>query len=268
MTNIRTLPYLGGKSNFSGAGSWIASLLNNFKTDTYVEPFSGMLGVLTRRQRSDVEIANDLDKRVITYWEVLQEQPQDFLDVLEFTALHSRNEFDKQKELLDSNDPVKVAVAVFIVLRNTIPATLYGDFTRVGSRSKWNLPDDVYRINERIRYVCLECTDAVQLLHRYIDYSNSLLVYCDPPYPNTKTYQHSVSHSDLIEVLLKVAHKSTTTVAVSGYDGDYVELEQQGWQVHHLRFREQISRTSSSRVETLWVSTAIENNDLFSSLDV
>ena len=66
-SDLAAMLYAGTKSGRSalGLGHWIAGQLPQSEQQTYVEPFAGMLGVLLARPRSQLEIVNDLDERVV-----------------------------------------------------------------------------------------------------------------------------------------------------------------------------------------------------------
>lgn len=82
------LRYYGGKFRL---GWWIAGQFPAH--DTYVEPFGGAAGVLLRKHPSPVEIYNDLDGRLVSFFRVLRENPQTLIRSLRRTPF-SREEFD------------------------------------------------------------------------------------------------------------------------------------------------------------------------------
>ena len=77
MGNYRTSPYYGGKRGY-GIAEWIASYLPRNSDSCYVEPFAGMAGVLFARQPAKPEALNDLNRRVINWWRVVRDQPEEF----------------------------------------------------------------------------------------------------------------------------------------------------------------------------------------------
>ena len=108
----RALRWAGGKSEFGhhGTGRWVASLLPPpAATYTYLEPYSGMLGVLLQRQPARREIVSDLDEDLINWWRVVRDQPGELSDLLELTPSWSAAEFGVACQNLDHPDPVKRA---------------------------------------------------------------------------------------------------------------------------------------------------------------
>lgn len=66
------IPYFGGKML---VGPAIADLLPPH--GHYVEPYCGSLAVLLAKAPSDHETVNDLDGRLMTFWRVLRDRPDD-----------------------------------------------------------------------------------------------------------------------------------------------------------------------------------------------
>ena len=86
MGDYRTLPYHGGKRGYGKAQS-IASFLPPTPDSCYIEPFAGMAGVLFARQPVKLEVLNDLNRRVINWWRVVRDQPDDFGRLVEKTPI-------------------------------------------------------------------------------------------------------------------------------------------------------------------------------------
>lgn len=89
-----SFPYYGGKSKYLG---FILPLLP--KTGAYCEPFVGAGSVILNRQRSKVETVNDLDKRIVNFFRVLQSNPMELLWRIRLTP-YSRFEYEECKAAL------------------------------------------------------------------------------------------------------------------------------------------------------------------------
>lgn len=79
--------YYGGKTRIADQ---ITALLPPHKH--YVEPFAGSLAVLLAKTPSRMETVNDLDNRLMTFWRVLRERPDELIRVCALTP-HSRVEY-------------------------------------------------------------------------------------------------------------------------------------------------------------------------------
>jgi DNA adenine methylase len=100
---------MGGKSRLAAQ---IIPLLPEHTT--YVEPFCGGCAVFFRKPRSNAEILNDADSRLITLLRVFRYHPEELLR--EITCLtHSRQEFRDALEHPGITDIQKVARFLLIV---------------------------------------------------------------------------------------------------------------------------------------------------------
>ncbi len=74
------LRYYGAKWNLA---PWI---IDHFGThEVYVEPYGGSAAVLLRKERSLIEVYNDLDMEVVNYFYVLREFPERFMELVALT---------------------------------------------------------------------------------------------------------------------------------------------------------------------------------------
>ncbi len=176
---------------------------------------------------------------------------------LALTPTGSRKEFERAKEILrdGSARPVERAAAVFVVLRSALPSSLMAPShfaLKLTGRRMWRLPNDVFRLADRLKDVRFACMDAVDLARRFAG-DEKTLIYCDPPYRGRLGYDCKVDHDRLAEVLL-AAPADASAIAISGYEGDHPELESAGWTVYTRRSRESVSSRRGIRIEGLWIN--------------
>lgn len=225
-----------------GKGKQLGDLLPLIpQTRIYVEPFGGGCSVLLNRERSEVEVYNDLDSALVNLFEVLREDDtaaefQRFLDLTPY----SRETFELCLSFEGIADPVRRAVAFYTVLNQSISGK------RLAAKSDWsrgrtdNLAERWFQrqeklgsIHERIRHVQIECRDALDILQEWDTPETTF--YCDPPYildtrRNKRYYAVEPGddyHKELVDVLLSVKGN----VVLSGYDHPtYFRLiEEGGW---------------------------------------
>ncbi|MGC9219524.1 MAG: DNA adenine methylase [Athalassotoga sp.] len=204
----------------------------------YVEVFGGAGHLLFAKEPSKVEVYNDLDSAVYTFYKVVRERKEELLEKLDWT-LYSREEFEyDRKHIYDEEiDDVEKARRFFV--SNALNPLLFtcsiGNKTELGStavtfRNKIEMLDAV---RERLKYVTIENKDFRFILKTY-DRPETFF-YLDPPYViNTrlskgKMYKHEMTefdHGELVDILLSIKGK----VLLSGYDNEiYSRLEENGW---------------------------------------
>jgi len=68
--NISPVAWYGGKSRLS---AWIVGLLP--RHDSYIEVFGGGASVLFRKPPARLEVYNDIDDGLVTFFRVLRDRP-------------------------------------------------------------------------------------------------------------------------------------------------------------------------------------------------
>lgn len=256
------MPYFGGKSvhNAYGQGRWIADVLPHDTDTCYVEPWGGMLGVLLQRERSKVEIANDLDRRIVNWWQQVRDNSDTLQRRLAFTPL-SRDVFADALKQIDDADPLVSAWAVSVVLTQSLRASLASVpsswkrwFSPNRERSAKSVLDRLPAVAARLADVQLENIDAVRLLERVAGETRAV-VYCDPPYyqqPGADLYGTSVIDVDAMTAALS---EQQGRVAVSGYGDEWDHL---GWCRSefdtHRSALGALTDTRAARTEVLWTN--------------
>lgn len=237
LDDLRGLRYPGGKSPSTGMAQWINSWLPQSTTATYVEPFAGMLGVLFQRPMSVTEIANDIHDRVVNWWEVCRNKPDELFHQCAFTPF-SETLFHQHKSTLDEGTDVERAAKYYAVVLGSFTASdapdaafaiqytnkMYdralGPARRASRIESWLRR--LHAVAYRLRNVQFLNRDAVKLLNRTKDEPGAI-VYCDPPYPSvTSAYQHStIDIDDLTDALLA----QTGYAAISGVGDEWDHLD-------------------------------------------
>ena len=263
---LRGLGWVGGKSGVSptGTGRWIAGMLP-VDAECYCEPFAGMCGVLLQRQPAQQEIVNDLDERLVNWWRVVREQPDELSWLISNTP-NSRVEFERALRDLDdqTHSPLERALDFTIVAGQSLAGagrkggSAWGvsvSGQREGYRDwRKGIERRLHLLAERMRYVQLENRDAVDVLARMAK-EDAAVVYVDPPYANTYgtsgVYAHDVDRVALTDAL----RAQRGRVAVSGYGDEWDCL---GWERCEHRAYATLAHTgnSTARTEVLWTNFA------------
>jgi DNA adenine methylase len=193
---IGPLPYIGGKNRIA------RKIVTIFpKHITYVEPFAGGAQVFFRKERSRVEVLNDLYGEIVNFFRVCQQHHDELLRCLKF-VLVSREWFERlEKQNPESLTDIQKAVR-FFYLRKTCYAGLvrHQNYNySVVSPSSFNpgrLPKLIEETHQRLQRVQIECLPYEQILERFD--RPATLFYLDPPYFGLKLYKFNFSEADFI----------------------------------------------------------------------
>lgn len=253
-------------------GKWILApwIIQHLpKHRIYVEPFGGAASVLLRKPRSYAEIYNDMDGEVVNLFRVARDQGDELRRVLDLTPF-ARDEF--ALSYTASDDPVEQA-------RRTVVRSLMGfgsnahnkatGFRANSNRSGttpahgWmNYPEALSKIIDRLRGVCIENRDAVEVMRAHD--GDETVHYVDPPYVSGTRdkggdYRHEMTDSDH-EVLADELHKLRGAVVLSGYSCPLYEDIYRDWQRVE---RASLADGARPRIEVLWLSQRCPAVDLF-----
>lgn len=235
--NLSLVRWAGGK------GRQLEQLLPLIpRSRIYVEPFGGGGVVLLNRERSEVEVYNDLDHQLYNLFRVVRDKVlfEDFANKLQWT-LYSKQFFVDSLNL-DIDDRlfmVEAAVKFYTMLNQGISGK------RLASAGDWatgkvdNLADRwVLRqqklgfVRDRLQGVQVECRDALEVLGKWD--SPATTFYCDPPYVletrNGKQYYAVESDDDFHRRLVDTLTGLEGAVVLSGYRHPlYDRLQDCGW---------------------------------------
>lgn len=258
----RPMTYYGSKQG-KGKSNWIAGLLPWRQNTLYLEPYCGMAAVLCTRRPVDKEMLNDINDRLVNWWRAVRDYPDEFGHMVECTP-HSRTEYNWAVENLDNAElsVAKRALALHIVLwlnvthgdgNLTSGAGMRYAPTGGSNRGRWR-SERVAQLAERLFNVQLECRDALDVLDRVKDESNSV-VYVDPPYPTSNVTPYRFRDVDM-EKLKEVLENQKGSVAISGYGEEWDRL---GWQRHEMNtvvnhVGRNAWRNADQRTEVLWTN--------------
>lgn len=268
---------------FGGRGRIVPKLLPLVPPHTiYVEVFGGGASLLLAKEPSVIEIYNDRDSGLVSFFRVLRDPPM-FARFYELVALtpYSREEYEFCRDTWEeATDDVERAFRWFVVARGSFAGIFGIGWGRavtssargmVSTSSAWltalrALP----AIHERMMRVQIEHADFREVLCRYD--APETFFHIDPPYlPETRRrggYTHELTledHKDLVEIVLALQGKAM----VAAYDHPiYAPLDAAGWHRHDFRVTcSAAGRTKATgllgegtvslrqpRVETIWLS--------------
>lgn len=251
------LKYFGG--GFRRA-RWTSSYFPQHQS--YVEPCFGAGSILFNKQISKLETINDIDGRVVNFFQVLRQVPEDLIRLV-WTTPWAEDEF--RTSLRVAEDPLEDARRFFFSCWGSIkggPNSGRSDFrwqkklTRRSAavRDVANL-DYLNQAAFRLKNVQILSRDGLEILEKFVD--QDCLIYFDPPYvhslrTNRKGYRFEVSdhwHCSAAGIL----RRACGPAIVAGYPSPlYRKLfEEYGW-----RRIDRVSRVNSGgrKIDALWLS--------------
>jgi DNA adenine methylase len=265
------LRYHGGKCLLA---LWIISFFGPH--DVYVEPFGGAASVLLRKQRSRVEVYNDLWGTVVNVFRVLRDPDMAAeLARLLYLTPFARAEFEQVttaameglSEIEQARRTILRSFAGFgSASTNGAHATGFRAVSVKSSKKaamNWaNYPDQIVGFVERLRGVVIENRPAIDVIRQHD--SPRTLFYLDPPYPHctrnmrrgNAMYAHEMTDADHVQ-LASTLHEVEGMVIISGYDcelyrdlfGDWAQFE-----------KNHIVDGGHKRVERIWLNASAMAN--------
>lgn len=230
---------------YGGKGMMVKKLLPLIPPHRiWVEVFGGGMSLTLAKKPSPVEVYNDLDCGLVSFFRVLRDPDKfaRFYHLVAFTP-YSREEFNFcRKTWQECEDEVERAYRWFVVARMSFSGTFARSWSfgvtcshrnMAGVVSKWlSALEMLPAIHERLMRVQIENQDFRTLIPTYDTPETAF--YMDPPYvPDTRgetgTYPCEMTlddHRELVELLLGVKG----AVILSGYRHEvYRPLEEAGW---------------------------------------
>jgi DNA adenine methylase len=180
----------------------------------YVEPFAGAAWVLFGKPPSEVEVLNDLDQDLVTFFRVVKEKPEELIASFDW-ELVARAEFERLANL-DRSQLTDVQCAhrfYYLIMAGWGGELNYPRFaTSITDGGHGNrligalktLRERLTPVYERLKTVLIENLHWRDCIDRYDRPGTA--IYLDPPYPgNGCNYAHNMrdwdSHRELAERL-------------------------------------------------------------------
>jgi DNA adenine methylase len=247
---ISALNYFGGKSRHL---DWLLPLLDVPHTH-YVEPFCGAASVFLNKKPSLIETISDASGRLINFFRVLRERPEELIMLLELTP-YSRGEWDVCRE--QSEDPLEDARRFF-----ALSMMSYGGRICTG-REVWRMSFTNSRHGVSM--------DAARMYRRIDGLLNVVarlrMAQIENRPAQMKEYLHEMTLEEH-EALLYQVKMCESHIAISGYDSELYNDHLRavcGWQKHSGPLRQSNLGNKATR-EILWTNYIIDRQqNLFSS---
>jgi DNA adenine methylase len=258
------LRWFGGKWRL---GPWV---LEHFpRHDAYVEPYGGAASVLLRKPPAKLETWNDLHGRLVNFFTVLRERPDELVQALNLTP-YARAEYNQAHR--QHPDPLEDARRLY-VLSGQGRVGAAGDLDLSRRTSGWRYTIDVagrngsppaaefvdlshlYAVARRFRRVQIEHDRAIAVIARYD--RPEVLHYVDPPYWDPTAdlhsrYAHAMTEADH-EALAEALYACAGMVVLSGRPSGLYDQLYGNWRRVD---RKALTDSGQMGTETLWLNSA------------
>jgi DNA adenine methylase len=193
----------------------------------YVEPFCGAAWVLFGKPPSEVEVINDLDQDLITFFRVVKEKPEELIASFEW-ELVARAEFERLANLDPTHltDIQRAHRFYYLIMAGWGGELNYPRFaTSITDGGHGNrligaletLTDRLRPVHERLHTVIIENLEWRACLARYD--RPSTVMYLDPPYPgNGCNYAHNMRDWEAHHALAERLNQTQCKWILSSYD--------------------------------------------------
>lgn len=222
--NKTPITYYGGKQSMA---SIILSLIPDHRL--YCEPFLGGAAIFFAKQRSELEVINDINPEVVNFYKVCR---SDFnvLNKLIQSTPHSRLVHKMARHILKNTekyDKFDRAWALWVQTVMSFGSVVFGGYAYERHRNG-TLKTFVNKklqftpeISERLRGVSIACTDALKVIKKYD--AEDAFFYIDPPYFNSDmSFYKGYTKKDFID-LLRLLKNINGTFLLSSYPSEVLD---------------------------------------------
>ncbi|MCK9477069.1 MAG: DNA adenine methylase [Candidatus Muirbacterium halophilum] len=258
------IKYYGGKNGM--AKKIIEYFPNDYQSMNYVEPFCGSAALLFHKDKSPIEVINDLDKNIYSIFKVLIDP--ELFNIFKEKCDKTLYMEDIRKEYMidlknNDMDIVDRAYKYFYVNRTSYNGI--GGFSSSPSIRRnmsksvsdyLSTIDGLYDIHDRLSKVIIHNTDALKLIEKW-DKPDTFMYLDSPYFHDTRTearYKHDMSNEQQYEYLNLLISLKNAKVLVSGYKCDAYELlERNGFTRIDMEINTQnTKREPKTKIESLW----------------
>jgi DNA adenine methylase len=191
------LNYIGGKNRFV---STILPLIPEHTT--YVEPFSGGAQIFFHKERSKVEVLNDLDGELVNFYRVCQSHYEELIRYMRF-VLGSRDWYQRlQKTPPETLTDIQRAARYFYLQKNTFGGRVANQRFAIHviqppTFSGERLKEVIEQTHKRLNRVQIENMPYERMLLKYD--RPTTFFYIDPPYYNVRgLYRYDFEHEQFV----------------------------------------------------------------------
>lgn len=155
-------------------------------TEVYCEPFAGGGSVFFYKEKSKVNILNDLDEELMHVYKMIRDEPEALIEALSKYDYPSNEAHHYYKNEYVPKDEVDRAARWYYLNRISYSGIMQFQNCYFGYGDKYsmvpkNWPANIRRTSEKLQNVELRCSDAIECIHSMPD---GALLFVDAPYFN------------------------------------------------------------------------------------
>jgi len=247
----------------------------------YVETCAGGAALLIAKKPSRIEVLNDKNRLVYTFWRVLRDPGtrEQLREALYHTPYSELEYLDCQRtwragDGLSEVERIRrwyVATQQSFTHEETRDSAWRGEFKDRSEALAWvNRVDRLEKVSARLRKVTLTCNDCLDLIPAWDD--KETLFFIDPPYgeetrSETGNYEHEMSPDEHAR-LLDLANSTRAQVIITGYSSPLYEASLRTWQRYEVTRSSEIHNNAQgetgTRTEVIWCKFHAAQPSLFS----
>lgn len=194
-------------------------------TDVYCEPFAGGASIFFYKEKSRINILNDLDSDLMLVYRIIRDNPEELISVLSSFDYPSNNAHHYYKNEYKPKNEIETAARWYYLNRISYSGIMKMQNCYFGYGDKYsmqpkNWPANIRRTSRKLQDVELRCTDAIECIHSMPD---DALLFIDAPYYNAdqdKFYTCYFSHEDHLRLCEAIKEERNRLKLFITYDNN------------------------------------------------
>lgn len=240
----------------------------------YCEPFFGGGAVFFAKQKSYLEVINDKNERLITFYKQIQNNFEELQEMVD-NSLYSEADYLRAKEIyfgrIDATD-IEIAWSVWVVTNFSFSGSPIGGWKwcngSSGSHSgvfmRRKRDEFTKALKTRLQDVQISCRDAITVIKQRD--TERTFFYLDPPYPNCDQKHYRGYTTDDLKELLITLQDIKGKFILSNYNSAMLDtyIDKNQWNKMEIDMPLSVANlTKSKRKTEVLVTNYINESYLF-----